>query len=250
MVKSKRGVLRIGTSGIVVPGNKQTIPFEFQHKTRLNYYSSYFNSLEVNSTFKKLPRATTFEKWASEVDDNFEFTIKAWKEITHAKKLDVELSNIGVFFEAVNNIGNKKGCLLIQFPGSITIDYKNTVEQIVSKFNELNSNGQWKIAVEFRNISWYNETVLNMLRHFKVAIVQHDMPKSQSLELLNDSSFFYIRLHGPVGDYRGSYSTTFLETLSQKITGFLNEGKDVYLYFNNTMGDAFQNAITIKRMVG
>ena len=62
MIKQSNGILRLGTSGIVVPGNKLSFPAAFQYKSRLNYYGSLFNTLEINSTFYKVPMQSTFEK--------------------------------------------------------------------------------------------------------------------------------------------------------------------------------------------
>src|SRR5438309_11140664 len=120
MTNQERGILRIGTSGVVVPGSKETFPAEFRLKSRLNYYSSLFNTLEINSTFQKIPMISTFEKWSLDVPEDFRFTIKLWKEITHVKQLKIDFQNIENFLTAASHIGNKKGCLLIQFPGSIT----------------------------------------------------------------------------------------------------------------------------------
>src|SRR5690242_3506779 len=125
-----KGILRIGTSGIVVPGTKQTRPEEFKHISRLTYYNSYFNTLEVNSTFKKISRESTLERWSSEVSSEFQYTIKLWKEITHVKKLKVNGENVKSFLSAVSCIGHKKGCLLIQFPASMTSEYTGEVQHI------------------------------------------------------------------------------------------------------------------------
>lgn len=62
MIKQSNGILRLGTSGIVVSGNKLSFPAAFQYKSRLDYYSSLFNTLEINSTFYKVPMQSTFEK--------------------------------------------------------------------------------------------------------------------------------------------------------------------------------------------
>ena len=86
-MKVRKGVLRIGTSNIVVPGNRQSYPPAFQGKSRLNYYSSFFNSLEINSSFYKIPLLSTYEKWCREVSDDFQFSLKLSKEVTHQKNL-------------------------------------------------------------------------------------------------------------------------------------------------------------------
>ena len=140
MTKNNKGVLRIGTSGIVVPGSRQTFPAAFQSASRLHYYSSLFNTLEVNSTFKKLPRPSTLEKWSLDVGDAFQFTIKLSKEVTHAKQMDFDLGTIASFLSTINHIGDKKGCILVQFPGSITSQYSGKVEEALLTLQKLDHN--------------------------------------------------------------------------------------------------------------
>src|SRR5215216_5931244 len=111
MSQNSNGVVRIGTSGIVLPGNKQTFPKEFQSGSRLHYYGSLFNTLEINSTFYKVPLPTTFKRWSEEVPDNFQFTTKLWRQITHARKLEYNLTDIDTFMHAADYLGKKKGCL-------------------------------------------------------------------------------------------------------------------------------------------
>ncbi|MDB5246815.1 MAG: hypothetical protein JWQ40_1209 [Segetibacter sp.] len=239
----------MGTSGIVVPGSKGTFPVEFQDKSRLNYYSSLFNTLEVNSTFHKLPMLSTVEKWSLDVGEEFQFTIKVWREVTHVKKLNIDLANIDVFFKAAERIGNKKGCLLVQFPGSITQEYSSQVDQILQRLHELDHENKWRKAVEFRSVTWYIGETYEMLNEYDASMVLHDIPKSRNVELYDAAKFAYFRFHGPKGDYRDSYSDNFLEEQAEKMRSCLNDGKDVYAYFNNTMGSAFENAMSLKAMV-
>src|SRR4051812_47189017 len=124
MNPTARGIARIGTSGIVVPGTKNSRPEKFQHVSRLHYYASLFNTLEVNSTFKKIPKTATFEKWAADVPADFHFTIKLWREITHLKQFHFDARKIDTFMNAANNIGVRKGCILAQFPASFKFYHK------------------------------------------------------------------------------------------------------------------------------
>jgi uncharacterized protein YecE (DUF72 family) len=246
MSSQPKGILRIGTSGIVVPGSKQSFPAEFQDKSRLAYYGSLFNTLEVNSTFKKIPMLSTFEKWALDVAEDFQFTIKVWKEITHVKHLNTNLDNIDVFFNAVNHIGDKRGCLLVQFPASITAEYSSKVEQILQRLQKVDIGNKWRKAIELRSVSWYNNDTYKLLDTYSATLVLQDMPKSKKLDVEGISDFFYFRFHGPKGDYRGSYSNEFLNEKAEKIRSLLGSGKDVYAYFNNTMGNAYENAMSLK----
>lgn len=244
-----KGRVRIGTSGIAIPGSKVSFPIEFQSRSRLNYYSSLFNTLEVNASFHKLPMATTFAKWANDVPGEFKFTIKLWREITHIKKLQTDLANIETFLNAAKSLGDRKGCLLIQFPGSITLDYYSEVEQILLKIAETDHLNEWQKAIEFRSTTWYVGEARELLDSINASMVLHDIPKSKNLDAVSPYPFVYLRFHGINGDYRGSYSNEFLKQQAEKINQFMHEGKDVYVYFNNTMGSAFDNARSLRSMI-
>ncbi len=243
----EKGIIRIGTSNIVVPGNKTSFPAEFQSKSRLNYYSSLFNTLEVNSSFYKVPMQVTFEKWCSDVPAGFQFSVKLWKEITHNKNLNTDLAYIDKFLNAAAGTGNKKGCLLVQFPGKVTMEYFKEVEHIIERIAQQESG--WRIAAEFRHNSWYIGETYEMLDEYDAALVLHDIPKSRMPENNSKANFVYIRFHGPTGNYRDSYTDGFLKEKASQIKGWLKEGKDVYAYFNNTIGSAYDNAHTLKMML-
>lgn len=249
MDKIKKGVCRIGTSGIVLPGTKQSFPLAFQQKTRLHYYSSLFNTIEINSTFYKVPMGSTVEKWSSEVDNDFRFTIKLWKEITHAKELKINPQHIDQFMEVADRAGPKKGCVLIQFPGKITLEYYNQVEEIMERLKENDPMNTWSKAVEFRSDSWYVTEAHELLSANEASLVLHDTPKGKNTTINKSAQSVYLRFHGPTGDYRGSYTDGQLRKHSVEIKDWLGQGKNVYAYFNNTMGNAFENAITLKRLI-
>lgn len=249
-MNSKKGILRIGTSGIALQsGGKGRFPAEFQDKSRLHYYSTLFNSLEINSTFKKIPMPSTLEKWSLDVTNDFQFTIKVWNEITHQKQVNFTSQDVRKFLSVVNNIGAKKGCLLIQFPGSITYEYYKQVSKLLRCIQKEDAQNLWPKAVEFRSPTWYNSKTYEMLAKMNAAMVLHDMPKSKILQPEGDAGFIYYRFHGPKGDYRGSYTDEFLEEQATNTRKFLKEGKDVYVYFNNTMGNAYENAQHFKALI-
>src|SRR4051812_13911921 len=112
-----------GTSNVELPvPNKQSFPPDYQDKSRLTYYASLFNTVEINSSFYKVPMAKTVAKWAESVPAHFKFTFKLWQEITHAKGCIYNPDEIERFINVINHVGNKKGCLLVQFPPSFAFD--------------------------------------------------------------------------------------------------------------------------------
>jgi len=246
---TEKGIVYVGTSNIVVPGNKASFPIAFRNKSRLNYYSHLFNSLEVNSSFYKVPLRKTFEKWSLDVPTDFRFTIKLSKEITHVKNLDADLNKIDHFLNAAEGTGNKKACLLVQFPGKITPGYFNEVATIIEHIAKHDPANEWKKAIEFRHPDWYIGETYEMLDENDASMVVHDIPKSANFVTNKKSGFVYLRFHGPKGDYRDSYSTGFLKEKADQIKAWSREGKKVYAYFNNTIGSAFENAQTLKEML-
>jgi uncharacterized protein YecE (DUF72 family) len=240
-----------GTSNIeLVEKNKAAFPTEFQSRSRLCYYASQFNSLEVNSTFYRLPLPATLERWAGEVPDDFRFTLKVWREITHAKNLEFKQEDVERFMRIADRIGNKKGVLLVQFPAGTQVRCLGQLERLLRAILRLNEDDGWKIAVEFRHRSWYNRQVHNKLEHYGVALVWHDRPDMDDEKAFEKGPFVYLRFHGPNGDYKGSYSADLLMEKAEQTRDWIVGGKDVFAYFNNTMwGDAPRNLADLKLFV-
>ena len=95
----------IGTSGLLLPvPNKQLYPLNFKDKSRLHYYSSLTNSIEINSSFYKIPMRSTVKRWSEDVPVNFKFTFKLFKEITHFNKLAFDPKIVADFFKSINAV--------------------------------------------------------------------------------------------------------------------------------------------------
>ena len=150
---------------------------------------------------------------------------------------------------AIDNLGKKKGCLLIQFPAQTGLDFHG-FNRLMESITNLNSLQSWRIAIEFRHIKWYTKEVFAILDGYNASLVLHDMPKSVPPEVNEKASFIYLRFHGEKGDYRGSYSDHYLEERAVEIQSWRNRGKDVYVYFNNTIGDAALNLVKLQSLVG
>jgi uncharacterized protein YecE (DUF72 family) len=250
MEQELKGNFYSGISGLVLPvPNKSLYPPEFKDKSRLCYYASLFNSIEVNSSFYKVPMANTVKKWLDEVPQSFRFTYKLWREVTHNKNLLFNPDDVYRFMQVIDNAGEKKGSLLIQFPPSIMIDAMLQLDKLLMTIQEANPGRQWDVAVEFRNRSWYHDDVYQMLDNYHTAMVIQDMPASLTPMVDMDCEFVYLRFHGPNGGYRGTYSDDFLYEYAQYINDWRLDGKTVYAYFNNTMGEAVKNLMVLNDYV-
>ena len=240
-----------GISGLVLPvPNKTYYPPEFRDKSRLNYYGSLFNSIEVNSSFYKIPIARTVAKWANEVPEDFRFTFKLWRGITHEKGLTFDLADVNRFLTAINAVGDKKGCLLIQLPPSVRVVLMPQLQYLVNWVLQADAGRDWQIAIERRHASWYTDDLFAYAQSNKLSIVLHDIPASATpLDYYDTSESVYLRFHGPGGKYRGSYPDDVLHEYASYINDWQAEGKIVYTYFNNTMGDAVRNLQTLNSML-
>lgn len=239
-----------GTSGLILPvPNKLHYPEAFRERSRLCYYGSLMNSIEINSSFYKIPMATTVKKWCGEVPDGFRFTFKLFKGITHAPKLGFNPADIANFMEVIDHAGDKKGCLLVQFPPSIRINDFPQLSRLMVNLREHDPEKKWKIAFEFRHASLYVEEVMELLEENGFGMVIHD--KGAAAGPLDDTGngFRYLRFHGPGGNYRGSYQEDVLAEYAGYIAEWLSEKKEVFVYFNNTMGNAYQNLLTLRGFV-
>lgn len=236
-----------GTSGLVLPLKKHDYPPQFRDASRLTYYASVFTSIEINSSFYHVPKAATVEKWRHSVPPYFSFTFKVPKAITHAKDLAFSVEDVESFAESVGGVGTKKGCLLVQLPPKVNRELESELEGLLECLSG-DAKG-WNIAVEFRHTSWYGKEVYRMLQRYGAGMVEQDLPKSTTPPVEVSEKFRYLRFHGPGGRYRGGYEDNFLKGHANRITQWLKEGKEVYVYFNNTMGDAVKNLQTLNSLV-
>jgi uncharacterized protein YecE (DUF72 family) len=243
--------LMAGTSGLVLPvPNKQAFPEAFRAGSRLAYYSTLFNSIEINRTFYKMPLPATFSRWAEEVQADFRFTVKLWRGITHVPGLRFTKEDVNRCLYAAHHLGEKKGSLLIQLPPGLQVTAVENLEQLLDTICAADPALTWKLAVEFRHRSWYVPEVEALLHRYQVARVLHDMPASTITELPDAPlPFVYLRFHGPAGDYKGGYSDAILHTWAEKVAGWLSADKEVYVYFNNTIGDALADLTRLRTLI-
>ena len=240
----------MGTSGLVLPvPNKSFYPDEFKASPRLTYYASIMNSIEVNSSFYKIPQATTIKRWATEVPDDFRFTFKLFKGITHCPNLEFDASLINEFMSNVSHVGSKKGSILVQFPPSIKIKNILQIQRMIETLKENEFSHAWKVAFEFRDPSFYIEEIYELLDEAGFFCVVHDKGKAASPLHAAMGEAVYLRFHGPDGNYRGSYADDILYEYAGYISEWLTEGKTVFVYFNNTMGAAYQNLKALENFV-
>lgn len=236
--------LYVGTSGWSYSSFKGIFyPEDLKSKDWLRYYAQFFNTVEINATFYRTPRATTFKKWYEETPEDFVFSLKAPRIITHLKKLrDIE-EPLSRFLKSLEPLKEKAKYLLFQLPPGLKYDR----EIILSFLRALPKD--YKVAIEIRNKSFHTEEFTEILKDFGICLCLSDCAgKYPSWYEVRTANFLYIRLHGSKEIYRSSYEEGELMNLKRKIEEFSPE--EVCVYFDNTVyGFAVTNALRFKKIL-
>ena len=208
----------------------------------LIYYARRFNTVEVNSTFQRFPPVPLVKGWTRKSPDNFLFSVKAPRQFTHLKKLNVSDPEFGerfrIFVDRLSFLGGKLGPVLFQLPPKFPKDL-NLLENFL-KF--LPSSHQF--AVEFRHTDWYCDEVYEVMKKHKIAtavVIAPDMPFIPAAT----ASFAYFRFHGSSRWQNYHYGIDELRDAALKMHRVGRDLKNIYAYFDNDAeGSAVENART------
>jgi uncharacterized protein YecE (DUF72 family) len=211
----------------------------------LQHYAQFFDTVEVNSTFYRLPKRQAVENWARESPPEFLFAIKMSRYVTHIKRLTGLEESLALFYSRIDPlVGSPKfGPVLWQLPPT----FKRDDERLARALAKLPPG---RHAFEFREPSWFVDEVYELLRLHSAALVIADSPKYpfQTHELTADWTF--IRFHHGSRGRRGNYSESELQEWAQRIERWRAE-VDVYAYFNNDwQAYAIKNGLWLKERLG
>ncbi|MFQ6618485.1 MAG: DUF72 domain-containing protein [Fidelibacterota bacterium] len=236
--------IHIGTSGFSYKGWVGIFYPPSVHPGKwLEFYSRHFSTVEMNSTFYHLPKPVTMENWRLRVPENFVFSLKASRFLTHQKKLSDPEEPLQNFLDLAVLMKEKLGCIIYQLPPGLKSD-TGLLEHFLSILPK-----NLEHTIEFRNNDWHRKEVKSMLEKYNVSFCINDFRGIDCPEWVT-SDVVYIRRHGPGGYYQGSYTDEMLKDLSFSIEKYLKEGKKVYTYFNNDIGGcAIENARTLRKFL-
>ncbi len=213
--------------------------------SKLQVYARLFNTVEINSTFYRLPRLSTAEKWRKEADavnPDFEFTVKAYQGITHLHRFQSKTSPLNgkkeslVFYEAVKEIclALHAKLILFQTPASFKPSKENIDAMInfFEKINRKNITAVWEPRGE-----WYDDIALIKRVCLNCNLVHCVDPFRNDPLVFGEDKIAYLRLHGfgKPSMYRYNFSKEELLKLQRKIRLLSNELNDIYIFFNNDM---------------
>ena len=254
------GKVRIGISGWTYkPWRGVFYPEDLKQKRELEYASNTFNSIEINGTFYSLQRPTSFERWAAETPDDFVFSVKAPRFITHIRRLkDADAPVAGpILWQLPPNFQFKPEILesffrLLPHDTEKAAARANNHDKWMAKRAALKPDAKrpMRHAMEIRHASFATPEFINLLRKYDVALVCADTVEWPRLMDLT-SDFMYCRLHGSEVLYASGYDDASLEQWTTRVTAWARgaepedaervikekgpkrPARDVFVYFDN-----------------
>ncbi len=238
------GRIHIGTSGWHYEHWRGPFyPVDLPKTQFLRYYAERFQTVEINSSFYRLPSQETLLKWRETTQEGFLFAVKASRFITHMKKLKEPERTLPPFLGTVDALGQKLGPILFQLPPSWGFHAER-----FSAFLSALPHGL-RYAFEFRNPSWFNDQAYKAMAERGVAMCIFDLAGFQSPREVT-GELVYLRLHGPKGAYRGQYDERVLRGWANAIHAWARTGKEVYCYFDNDeAGYAARDAYRLRELL-
>lgn len=214
--------------------------------THLERYARGLNCAEINSTFYRLPRVSTWERWAAAVPETFRFSVKAPKAITHTAALRRCSAGLADFVHAAGKLGDKLGPLLFQLPPKQVFDTA-IAEEFLIALREMHAG---PVAFEPRHASWFTPQAAALLRHFEVARAAADPPRvAEAARPGGWAGLRYFRLHGSPRTYYSRYDTDYIATLAEAIYQAATNAEVWCIFDNTAMGAAIHNAREVQALL-
>lgn len=240
-----RGRLYLGTSGYVYPHwRKRFYPAGLPPREWLPFYARHFKTVELNNSFYRLPSKAAFRAWRAHVPDDFVFAVKASRYLTHLKRLKTPAPPLDRLLRRVRPLGITLGPMLFQLPAQFHANLPRLARFVRLLERQRLAPGV-RAVLEVRDASWLVGETYDLLRKANVALCFHDARVQPVTEPVT-ADFVYVRRHGTAPRYRGSYTEVMLQADAGRIGGWLDDGLDVYVYFNNDGGGAaVRNALRL-----
>jgi uncharacterized protein YecE (DUF72 family) len=239
--------IHIGTSGWSYPHWEHVLyPPGTPPRERLGHYTGRFGTVELNASFYRWPRNSTFAGWRRRLPEGFQLSVKAPRGLTHAKRLYAPEVWVDRIAGCWHELGERRGVLLVQLgPGQVRDDAR--LDYFLGRL-------PWwlRTAVELRHPSWVDDAVFDLLERHGVAYCVMSGAGLPCV-LRATAPFVYVRLHGPDQHYLygGSYGEDALRWWADRVREWAGTGRDVYVYFNNDGdGNAVRNAWTLRGLLG
>ena len=211
--------------------------------THLERYAAVLPAVEINSCFYRHHRPDTYARWAASVPEEFRFSVKLPKAITHEARLEAWEPVLGRFLGEIASLGAKLGCVLVQLPPKLALDARRAD----AFFTALRAQYAGPLACEPRHETWAGDAAESLLRAHGIARVAADPARFPGADRPAGSDrLVYYRLHGSPEIYRSEYPAAYLERVARELREAAGRGAETWCIFDNTAaGAAVGNAIAL-----
>jgi len=214
------GQLMVGTSGFSYSSWRGSFyPRRLKPEAMLDFYAQRLPTVEVNTTFYRTQPEEVVAGWVAAVPADFRFAVKAHRRISHNRRMPNLEEAMRVLALEANGFGDRLGPVLFQLPPTAPFD-EGRIERIAALLPS-----HWRVAFQFRHPSWHTPQVADLLERMGAALVHGDGEEVPGL--LGRGAFIYLRLR------RETYSPQRLTAWARRITGYLDGGRDVFVYFKH-----------------
>ncbi|SFU92784.1 DUF72 domain-containing protein [Pseudoduganella namucuonensis] len=235
-------VVRTGCASWSIPrAAAADFPAEGSHLQR---YAAVFNAVEINSSFYRPHQPRTYARWAADVPDDFRFSVKAPRRVTHERRLDDCAEPMAQFAGGTAALGAKLGCVLVQLPPSLDFDAATAR----AFFKLARRHFDCMIACEARHASWFSDAATRLLEKAGVTRVIADPAKGQPGEHVPTTPGAYVRLHGSPRVYYSSYEDEALDRYAALLARA--DGESWCVFDNTASGASVPNAVALLRRLG
>src|SRR5690242_2539929 len=227
----------VGTAGWSIPAQQADVfPREGSHLQR---YGAVFSAVEINTSFYRPHRPSTYERWAGTVPAGFQFAVKMPKEITHLRRLVQAEEPLTRFLKEIHVLGDKLGPVLVQLPPSLAF-----TPVLAGFFRDFRARFDGTVACEPRHRSWFSDDVDQLLADLRIARVAADpAPVPRAGEPGGWPGLRYYRLHGSPRMYYSAYPRAALQNLARRLTG--QAGATWCIFDNTAEGAATHDAMVV-----
>ena len=248
MQRSRAAPLRIATAGwSIPPAAVDAFPARGSHLER---YAARLNAVEINSTFYRLPRRATVERWRDVTPPGFRFAVKMPARITHESGLRNVRPELSEFIELCSAFGEKLGPLLIQLPPSLEFE-RRSARAFLDRLCDLH---RGPLVWEPRHPSWFSSRAEDLLLSHQSARVAADPARVPAAALPGAANaIVYYRLHGSPRMYYSAYEPDYLDALAARLrhAARVTSTREVWCVFDNTaLGAAAVNALELRKRLG
>jgi len=226
---------RVGISGWrYAPWRGDFYPVGLVQRDELAYASSRLRTIEINGSFYSLQRESSWRSWRDTVPDDFVFSVKGGRYITHMLRMrNVEAALEKFFAQGVFSLGDRLGPILWQLPERVSFE-PDVVDHFLSLLPRTTPDGRrLRHAMEVRSHSFVTDEFFALLDSHRVTSVIADTAGTWPVLDHVAGDLVYVRLHGSEELYSSGYDDTALDEWSRRCQGWLDEGRDVFVYFDN-----------------